>query len=173
MNDEMKPCPYQLSVDYERLWDLCFETDIAAFVTSRGCKQIARVVRSENGSNIGTPGVGYGWHPGTKRKDVFIKDCEDLQLEFINPNRPDTRWVAIETAEDLPKEDGEYLFRTRSKAVQYVASSFTPSVSSRSCFVEKFRAWQKIQPATGDAEAGNDGNSTFSRRNAYRICFRR
>lgn len=83
---------YNLSTDYQILWLLIFEGNrIACFVDYKGYKDeilrdIALCYIGFDGKSIhvSARGTMYGTYPTTY--EDFVKDCESINLEFIEPN---------------------------------------------------------------------------------------
>lgn len=101
--------PYNLSKDYEQLLQLiCDGNEIACFVDysyskddTNPCRDICKCRRHEEcWIQFGVRGMQYGgvykWQNdrGTE-KELFFKECERMNVEFINPVLPEKRIIVI------------------------------------------------------------------------------
>jgi hypothetical protein len=79
---------YSLSTDYNLLFDLLEAGyEVVCFVDCHGCRDVCRARIVDGLVSISARGTEYGFCRQRNPRSVFIEDCEQLQLDFIEPNR--------------------------------------------------------------------------------------
>lgn len=85
---------YKTSTDYERLYELVKDgLEAVVYIPSNKKMDIARIRRfKEKDIIISVSGTQYGgvsaYEEGSE-KELFIKDCKCLNLEYIEPHEKD------------------------------------------------------------------------------------
>jgi len=80
---------YNTSKDYEMLWGLIHETPIVCIVNYGETRDIACSLWHGESVNIGVRGLSYIY---SFDFEDFEKQCEKLDLEYIVPHYPRTRY---------------------------------------------------------------------------------
>lgn len=96
---------FELSRDYERAWQLMQQGDrLACWVDYVGCRDIAsaRINRSLN-LDVGARGIGYIYlfEDQIQDSNMFVKQCERLNIEFYLPLPDDTIVISPEDLEAI------------------------------------------------------------------------
>ena len=80
---------YPVSRDYAKLWELAQKQSVVCVVDYIGCRDVAQTLfklcRGEWSGDVCVRGHSYVYGFD---KEVFIKQCEGKNLEWIVPNEP-------------------------------------------------------------------------------------
>ena len=80
----LKSFKYKTCKDYNILFELVKTQRIVCFIKKNNIFDIcANTPSNSNNIEIGVRGISYIY---TDKKEEFIKQCEDYELEFIMPN---------------------------------------------------------------------------------------